>query len=146
MRSYLKIYTNSLIVQRSERDRNSGSRRTTDLIAISRCVSLLIVGRLIVVRNVNIVPVTKGELTSDLKSFGIALRTLRERASISQEALAHICGLHRTYIGSVERGERNISLLNIHVLAGALNVKASELIRAAEGIQQPPPQSRRSSS
>ena len=62
---------------------------------------------------------------------------LRERASLSQEALAHICGLHRTYIGSVERGERNVSLLNIQVLAGALNVKASELIRAAEGIQQP---------
>lgn len=60
---------------------------------------------------------------------------LRERANLSQEALAHICGLHRTYIGSVERGERNIGLLNIHVLAGALNVAASELVRAAEEIQ-----------
>jgi transcriptional regulator with XRE-family HTH domain len=73
--------------------------------------------------------------SSDLKSFGLALRMLRERANLSQEALAHICGLHRTYIGSVERGERNIGLLNIHVLAGALNVAASELIRAAEEIQ-----------
>ena len=73
--------------------------------------------------------------SSDLKSFGFALRTLRERANLSQEALAHICGLHRTYIGSVERGERNIGLLNIHVLAEALNVAASELIRIAEEIQ-----------
>lgn len=73
--------------------------------------------------------------SSDLKSFGLALRMFRERANLSQEALAHICGLHRTYIGSVERGERNIGLLNIHVLAGALNVAGSELIRAAEEIQ-----------
>lgn len=71
---------------------------------------------------------------------------LRERASLSQEALAHICGLHRTYVGSVERGERNVSLLNIQVLAGALNVAASELIRAAEEIQQPSQKSRKSSS
>lgn len=73
--------------------------------------------------------------SSDLKSFGLALRTLRERANLSQEALAHICGLHRTYIGSVERGERNVGLLNVHVLAEALNVAAYELIRAAEEIQ-----------
>jgi transcriptional regulator with XRE-family HTH domain len=79
------------------------------------------------------------EPSSELKSFGLALRVRRERASLSQEALAHICGLHRTYIGSVERGERNVSLLNIHVLATSLNISASELLRAAEGIQRETP-------
>ena len=80
---------------------------------------------------------TKEHIGSELRSFGLSLRMLRERASLSQEALAHICGLHRTYIGSVERGERNVSLLNIHVLAAALNVSASELIRTAESLQKP---------
>jgi transcriptional regulator with XRE-family HTH domain len=84
------------------------------------------------------------ESISELKTFGLALRTFRERASLSQDALAHICGLHRTYIGSVERGERNISLLNIQVLAGALNIATSELIRAAEDIRQKPKKARRS--
>ena len=74
----------------------------------------------------------------ELAAFGLALRTLRQRARLSQEHLAHICGLHRTYVGSVERGERNISLLNIHVLARALNTTGAELLRAAEKIRQQP--------
>jgi transcriptional regulator with XRE-family HTH domain len=81
--------------------------------------------------------VTKEHIGSELRSFGLSLRMLRERAGLSQEALAHICGLHRTYVGSVERGERNVSLLNIYVLASALNVSASELIRTAESLQKP---------
>lgn len=80
---------------------------------------------------------TKEHIGSELRSFGLSLRVFRERAGLSQEALAHICGLHRTYIGSVERGERNISLLNINVLASALKVSASELIRNAESLQKP---------
>lgn len=63
-----------------------------------------------------------------LRVFGARVRALRERAGISQEALADRAGLHRTYVGSVERGERNISLANIHRLADALGVPPSELL------------------
>lgn len=73
---------------------------------------------------------------SDLAAFGLAVRMLRQRAGLSQEQLADHCGLHRTYVGSVERGERNISLLNIHVMAEALNVSAAELLHAAERALQ----------
>lgn len=69
----------------------------------------------------------------------------RERAGLSQEALAHVCGLHRTYIGSVERGERNVSLLNIHVLAKALNVSAADLIGKAELLEKSPERKQTSS-
>jgi transcriptional regulator with XRE-family HTH domain len=77
----------------------------------------------------------------ELRAFGIALRLFRQRAGLSQDALADIAGLHRTYVGSVERGERNVSLLNIHVLAGALQISASELIRTAEEARQQPTRS-----
>lgn len=79
------------------------------------------------------------ESIDELHAFGLALRTYRQRAGLSQEVLADIAGLHRTYVGSVERGERNVSLLNIHVLAGALKTTAAELIRTAEQIRQQQP-------
>jgi transcriptional regulator with XRE-family HTH domain len=63
--------------------------------------------------------------------FGERIRDFRKQAGMSQENLAEVCGLHRTYIGSIERGERNVSLLNIVALARALRVKPSELL---EGI------------
>lgn len=74
--------------------------------------------------------------TDELHAFGLALRTFRQRAGLSQDALADIAGLHRTYVGSVERGERNVSLVNIHVLAGALKTTASELMTTAEQLRQ----------
>lgn len=61
------------------------------------------------------------------KKIGLALRTYREEAELSQEQLSFKANLHRTYVGSVERGERNISLINIIALCKALNVKPSEL-------------------
>ena len=61
------------------------------------------------------------------KEFGLRLRHLRRQKDLSQEALALSCNLDRTYIGGVERGERNISLINIHKIAEALGVKPRDL-------------------
>jgi transcriptional regulator with XRE-family HTH domain len=56
----------------------------------------------------------------------------RKKLGISQEELADSCGLDRTYIGGVERGERNVSLLNIHKIALALRLSLSELFNYDE--------------
>lgn len=60
--------------------------------------------------------------------FGAKLRLIRNRKGFSQERLAELAGLHQTYISSVERGERNISLLNISKLAEALEVPMTKLM------------------
>src|SRR4051812_9018518 len=60
--------------------------------------------------------------------FGKRLREVRTRKGISQERLAELAGLHRTYVSSVERGERNISLINIEGLAEALGVPMADLM------------------
>ena len=68
-----------------------------------------------------------------LVRFGERLREVRLEADISQERLAELAGLHRTYVSSVERGLRNISLVNIDRLARALKVPLTELMpRPAE--------------
>lgn len=61
------------------------------------------------------------------KRFGENLRSIRKSKGLSQETLALICGLDRTYIGGVERGERNISLVNIVKIAQSLGVEAKDL-------------------
>lgn len=66
--------------------------------------------------------------------FGKRLREVREEAAISQERLAELAGLHRTYVSSVERGKNNISLVNIERLALALGVSLRDLMPA-----DPPP-------
>jgi len=63
-----------------------------------------------------------------LRAFGSRMRALRLAAGLSQEDLAHRAGLHRTYVGSVERGERNVSLVNIAVVAEALTVSPAALL------------------
>jgi len=60
------------------------------------------------------------------QQFGDRLRELRKAAGLSQEALALACELDRTYVGGVERGERNPSLINIHRIAKALGVTPKE--------------------
>lgn len=64
-----------------------------------------------------------------VKQFGNNVKRLRKRKGWSQEELARKAELHRTYIGSIERNERNVSLINIQRIARALNVEAGDLIK-----------------
>lgn len=66
----------------------------------------------------------------DIKTtFGKRLRELRENKGLTQEALAHEANLDRTYISSIERGVRNVSLENIERLASALGVKIKDFFK-----------------
>jgi transcriptional regulator with XRE-family HTH domain len=69
----------------------------------------------------------------DLQRFGARVRAERERLGISQEELADQAGLHRTYLGSIERGERNVGLINVIRIAGALGVVPSVLFKDFDG-------------
>jgi transcriptional regulator with XRE-family HTH domain len=66
---------------------------------------------------------------TELEAFGNAVRTHRLALGLSQEELAIGSGLHRTYIGGIERGERNISLINVLRVAKALKLSPSELLK-----------------
>jgi transcriptional regulator with XRE-family HTH domain len=61
--------------------------------------------------------------------FGQALRRRRQKLRVSQEEFADLCGLDRTYVGGVERGERNLSLVNIEKMARTFRIPLSELFR-----------------
>jgi transcriptional regulator with XRE-family HTH domain len=63
-----------------------------------------------------------------IKEFGERIKQLRLNKSISQEKLSFLTGFHRTYIGMIERGERNISLSNIAVFAKVFEMNISELL------------------
>ena len=63
-----------------------------------------------------------------LINFGEKVREIRKEKGLSQEELAHKADLHRTYIGMIERAEKNITLLNIEKIANALEVNIKELI------------------
>ena len=60
--------------------------------------------------------------------LGANVRALRIKNKLTQEQLADLCDLHRTYIGAIERGDRNISLKNIVLIAQSLNVEPAELL------------------
>ena len=62
------------------------------------------------------------------KRFGNKVRDLRTAQGMSQEVLAQKSGLHRTYIGGIERGERNISLINIEKIAKALKLSITDIV------------------
>jgi transcriptional regulator with XRE-family HTH domain len=61
--------------------------------------------------------------------FGKAVRQKRQKLGVSQEAFADICQLDRTYIGGIERGERNVALINIEKIAKALQIPIAQLFR-----------------
>ena len=61
--------------------------------------------------------------------FGKAVRKKRHKLGVSQEEFADICELDRTYIGGIERGERNVALVNIEKIAKALKISLPELFR-----------------
>lgn len=69
---------------------------------------------------------------SILISFGERVRELRKERGLSQEDLSYKADLHRTYIGMIERAEKNITLLNISKLASAFGVTVSEILNDLE--------------
>lgn len=75
---------------------------------------------------------TAGKKPQTLVQLGKNLRSLRARKGWSQEKLAAVAGLDRTYVGGIERGERNVAVLNLAKLAAALGVNPCEMLK---GIQ-----------
>ncbi len=72
-------------------------------------------------------------MSTDLVTLGRRIREQRQQQGLTQEELAFRSGLHRTYVGSVERGERNLSVLNIIRLARALGIQPAELLACLGG-------------
>lgn len=66
------------------------------------------------------------------RALGRAIRALRESSELTQESLADLAGMSANYVGDAERGERNISVRALWLLADGLNVPASTLLREAE--------------
>lgn len=71
--------------------------------------------------------VSTSQLKVIRKNFGERVRELRKEQGYSQEAFADECELHRTYIGAIERGERNVAIDNIAKMAKALKISIAEL-------------------
>lgn len=63
-----------------------------------------------------------------LRELGDRIRNIRQAQGLTQADLGKRCGLHRTFVGSVERGERNLSILNLRLIARKLQVKIEELV------------------
>lgn len=69
-----------------------------------------------------------------LKTFGLKVQQIRKELGLSQEELAYRAGVHRTYIGMIERAERNITLTNIKKIADALQVEIKDLFDQNENV------------
>ena len=82
----------------------------------------------LIVRGYKVIPADDYDMDSVLVRFGNRVRELRKKKGLSQEGLALESGLDRSYVGGVERGERNISLENIEKLARALGVPPASLL------------------
>lgn len=67
-----------------------------------------------------------------LVAFGAAVRQVRRDVGISQEELAHLSGIDRSYLGAIERGDQNTGLIHASKIAGALGIKLSELMTHAD--------------
>ena len=67
-----------------------------------------------------------------LKALGQRIRALRTEQGYSQEAFADKCGVHRTFMGTIERGESNLSFQNIHKVAATLGISLSKLFQDLE--------------
>jgi len=75
----------------------------------------------------------KRRSSADIRErFGFAVKVRREELGLTQEDLAHTAGIHRTYLSDVERGTRNLSLINIELLASSLSLPISELFKLIE--------------
>lgn len=72
-----------------------------------------------------------------LKRFGLAVRRYREKLGLSQEALAEAAGIERSHMGRIERGERNVSLLNIAKIASSLGVTLEHLFALVAPATEP---------
>lgn len=66
------------------------------------------------------------------RQLGVVIRKLRLEAGMSQEGFADHCGLHRTYVGSIERGEKTVTIETANKIAQALNLSMSQLFQAME--------------
>lgn len=64
--------------------------------------------------------------------FGFVVKTLREKLALTQEDLAEKAGIHRTYLSDIERGSRNVALINIERLAHSLSVSLQELFKRVD--------------
>ena len=93
----------------------------------------LITGGIGAVKSVGLGLMEAQRTESVKKAFGLRLREIRGSRGFSQERLALLCGLDRSYVGDVERGERNVSLVNIWKFADALAIPAAALLQEPDG-------------
>ena len=75
---------------------------------------------------------TRDGRADELRRLGRVLRAFREQAGLSQEAFADLAGVHRTYVGGIERGERNVTFLTLWKLLDAAEVTWSKFARALQ--------------
>jgi DNA-binding XRE family transcriptional regulator len=83
--------------------------------------------------NTNKVPTASEKTHALRRALGRAIARRRREARLSQESLADACGMHRTLVGAVERGEKNVSLHTMEIIAAGLGTTVSELLAEAEG-------------